>query len=181
VHILAALSYALLVVAFVLAAGVFLYGQLLASQSEARSTELASAQAAIDATTVENFIRLRDRLSYGKSLLASHTAFSSFFSSLERELPSSVRFTSLSLSAYEGGARIEGTGVAQSFNALAATSQAFAADGSIKDAVFSNIRTITNTVSFSLSARLDKKSIAFTVGETELPAPLPPAESPLSP
>lgn len=52
--------------------------------------------------------------------------------------------------------------MARSFNALAAASNAFATDGRIKDAIFSNISVNKDsTVSFSLSAMLDPKLIIF--------------------
>ena len=58
---------------------------------------------------------------------------------------------------------MEGTGVAKSFNALAAASAAFAADGRIKDAIFSNINiNRDSSVSFALAATLDPKIIAFS-------------------
>jgi Tfp pilus assembly protein PilN len=169
--VLAALSYACLASIFILAIGTFLYGRFLASSQAGREAELATAQATIDYATVETFVRLRNRLVTGRSLLASHTSFATFFASFEKTLPVHVRFTSLRLSTQEGGAHLEGTGLARSFNALAAASEAFAEGSSIKDAVFSNIKiNKDNSVSFSLSARLDAKSLTFGTGEA---APLP--------
>lgn len=157
-------AYAILGIAFVLALGVFFYGRLLASNKAAKDAELAAAQANIDPATVENFVRLRNRLTSSSSLLAKHASFSGFFSSLEKLLPASVRFTSLHLSQSEAGMpKMEGVGIAKSFNALAAASNAFATDGRIKDAIFSNISVNRDgSVSFVLSAMLDPKIIAFS-------------------
>ncbi len=175
-----AFAYVALVIVLALALGVFLYGRILASSKTAKDTALANAQAAIDPATVENFVRLRDRLSSSKSLLAAHIAFSGFFSSLEKLLPANVRFTSLHLSLVDtGGARVDGSGVAKSFNALAATSNAFAADGRIRDAIFSNISVNRDgSVSFTLAATLDPKLLAFTpTTATESPTSELPQES----
>lgn len=156
-------SYGVLVLVFVLALGIFFYGRLLDSSKVSKDAELASAQAAIDPVTVENFVRLRNRLSSSKTLLDGHAAFSGFFSTLEKILPANTRFTTLHLSRSDvGPTKIEGAGVAKSFNALAAASNAFATDGRIKDAIFANISVNKDsTVSFSLSAVLDPKLITF--------------------
>lgn len=157
-------AYAVLGIVFVLALGVFFYGRILAGSRAAKDAALAKAQAAIDPITVETFVRLRDRLISGETLLEKHVAFSSFFALLEKLLPGSVRFTTLNLSMNDAGvSRVEGSGVAKSFNALAAASNAFATDGRIRDAVFSSIRVNRDSsVSFTLSATLDPKIVAFS-------------------
>lgn len=157
-------AYAALTAAFVLAFGVFFYGRILDGSKAAKDAELASAQQAIDPATAENFVRLRNRLASSEALLEKHLSFSSFFSALERVLLASVRFSSLRLSVSDtGAAKIEGQGVAKSFNALAAASSALSKDGHIKDAIFSNIRVNKDgSVSFALSAALDSKIVAFS-------------------
>ena len=158
------LAYSILGIMFVVALGVFFYGRILASSMAAKDAALASAEANIDPATVENFVRLRNRLNASAKLLGAHAAFSGFFSTFEKILPSSVRFTSLHLSRGDtGGAKVDGAGVAGSFNALAAASNEFASDGTIKDAIFSNISVNRDgSVSFVLSATLDPKLTAFT-------------------
>ncbi|MDP2651731.1 MAG: hypothetical protein Q8O94_01185, partial [bacterium] len=97
------LSYFVFGVAFVLAIGVFFYGRILSSSLDAKNAELAQAEAAINSTTVEGFVRLRDRLNAGGILLANHPAFSGFFTALGTLLPTTVRFTSLNLSVDNKG------------------------------------------------------------------------------
>lgn len=157
-------AYAVFGIVFLLALGVFLYGRILASNQSSKDAALAEQVKNIDQTTVENFIRLRDRLVSSGALLAKHAAFSEFFSSLEKILPSTVRFTTLRLSIDSTGVpEIEGSGVAKNFNALAAASTAFAKDGRIKDAIFSNIDIgKDSSVSFSLAATLDQKMVVFS-------------------
>ena len=157
-------SYAVLGVVFLLALIVFFYGRILAADNVSKNKALLAAEKAIDSKTVENFIRLRNRLASSETLLGGHVAFSSFFSSLEKILPATVRFTTLRLSLdFAGASKMEGAGVARSFNALAAASAAFAADGRIKDAIFSNININRDgSVSFALVATLDPKIIAFS-------------------
>ncbi len=157
-------SYAVLGVVFVLALGVFFYGRILAGTLASRDAALIKAEKAIDLATVEGFVQLRDRLNSGTLLLANHIALSGFFTLLETLLPTSVRLTTLHLSLDSTKkVRLDGSGVAKNFNALAAVSTAFAADGHIKEAIFSNI--VVNkdgSVSFILSATLDPKTVAFS-------------------
>ncbi|MBI4065667.1 hypothetical protein HY412_00535 [Candidatus Kaiserbacteria bacterium] len=162
--VLGFLAYLILGIVFILAIGVFLYGRLLASEYLSKETALREAEAAIDPATVESFVRLRDRLASGETLLNGHTAFSGFFASLEKLLPETVRFSSLHLSTDATGvSKIEGVGSAKSFNALAAASTAFAGDGRIKDAIFSNINIDKEgSVSFILSATIDPKLVVFS-------------------
>jgi len=168
-------AYIILGVVFALALGVFFYGRILSASQSTKDAALAQAEAAINPTTVEGFVRLRDRLASGSTLLAGHTAFSGFFSSLGTLMPTTVRFSSLHLSLNDKGeAKFEGSGVAKSFNALAAASMAFAQDGRIKDAIFSNI--VVNpkdtSVSFVLAATLDKKIVAFDPSKVLVAAPV---------
>ena len=159
------LGYATLFIAFALAIGVFFYGRVLAGTRAAKDAELAKAEAAVDPMTVENFVRLHNRLSSGATLLAKHDALSGFFTLLESIMPSPTRFVSLHiLLDTSGSIKVEGTGVAKSFNALAAASTAFASDGRIKNAIFSNIvvRSKDNSVSYAFTAMLDPKLVAFT-------------------
>lgn len=150
-------AYAVLGIVFLLALSVFFYGRILAFNQSSKDAKLKVAVDGIQPTTIDGFIRLRDRLSSGKTLLNEHVAFSGFFSLLEKIIPETVRFTTIHLSFNSTGVpKIDGAGVAKSFNALAAASTAFADDGHIKDAIFSNI-TINkdSSVSFSLVASID--------------------------
>lgn len=157
-------GYAVLAVVFALAIGVFFYGRILATTQAAKDAELAQQIAAIDPATITGFVRLRDRLVSGKQLLTNHIAFSNFLTALGLIVPTTVRLSSLHVSVdTEGTPKIQGNGVAKSFNALAAASTAFATDGRIKDVIFSNItiNSKDNSVAFALSAELDPKLIAF--------------------
>ncbi|OGG76324.1 hypothetical protein A2950_01845 [Candidatus Kaiserbacteria bacterium RIFCSPLOWO2_01_FULL_55_19] len=157
-------AYVILGIVFVFALGTFVYDRVLAGMQSSRGASLEKAEKAIDLATVEGFVQLRNRLNSGTMLLANHVALSKFFAILETVLPTSVRLTSLHLSFdATKQVKLDGTGVAKSFNALAAVSTAFANDGRIKEAIFSNL--IVNkdsSVSFVLSATIDPKVVAFS-------------------
>lgn len=158
-------SYIIFGVVVLMAIGVFFYGRILAGTIVSKDAALAKAQAAIDPATVESFVKLRDRLTIGQTLLSNHVAPSEFFNALEAVMPATVRFTELHLTVDStGNAKVDGAGVAKSFNALSAASAAFATDPRIKDVIFSKmtISRVDNSVSFGFSATLDPKLIAFT-------------------
>ncbi len=157
------IAYIIFGIVFVIAIGVFLYGQIRLKTLATAEAKLSSAIEKIDTETVEGFVRLRDRLVSSDKLINEHIAFSGFFSSLEKILPTSVRFLDIKLSLSDSDSpELEGSGIAKSFNALAAVSTAFAQDGRIRDAIFSNISINKDgSVSFDLSATLDPKLTAF--------------------
>ena len=169
-------AYSMLCLSVALALGVFAYGLVLGSTKEKKDTALRNAEAAIDPITVKNFVHLRNRLSISQSLLASHVAFSNFFSALEKMLPATARLSNLHLVVDTTGTiHLDASGTAKSFNVLASVSKAFADDGQIKDAIFSNIVVDQKdtSVSFTLKATIDQKLIAFSpvISEAEVPAP----------
>lgn len=157
-------AYGVLGIVFLLALGVFSYDRLLVADRAAKDTALAKAVDSIDQPTVESFVRLRNRLNQSETLLKKHVAFSNFFGVLETLLPGSVRFSTLHIALDSTGvAKIDAAGTAKSFNALASASTAFAADGRIKDAIFSKISiNKDNSVNFGLTASLDPKLMAFS-------------------
>ena len=146
----------------VLAAGAtFAYQKYLESVTAADAAKLATAEANIDPSTVEGFVRLRDRLAAATGLLDNHIALSQFLTTLENATLSSVRFDELDLQvADDRSAKVVMTGSAKSFNTLAAQSAALADVPSIKRALFSDFDVDkSGSVTFGLSFDLDPKSI----------------------
>jgi hypothetical protein len=122
-------------------------------------------------------VELRDRLSYGQNLLNEHRALTGFFDGVVSIMPTGVRFDDMHLAVGEAGVvTLETAGIAESFNALAATSDAFAKDGRVKNAIFSGIRVEDGAVRFTLIATVDASLVAFTprpveTEPVETPAP----------
>lgn len=148
-----------LVVAF--AIGTFAYGKFLDQTLAHKQAQLSEAQSQVDENTIEEFVRLRDRLSSADGMLSNHVVLSRFFDTLEALTLQGVRFDDLKLVvAGDNTAQLEMSGSAKSFNALAAQSNALAGEKRIKRAIFSDI-TITGTklVSFKMTADIDSKLI----------------------
>lgn len=154
------------------AAGVFGYELYLKNARDTKFAELTQAQQAVDLDVVEEFIRLRNRLTEVDRMLDTHIQLSMFFKTLEEKTLQTVRFNSLSLSVAEDrSAEVTMEGVARSFNALAAQSSAIASEKRIKRAIFSDIAVNTNgTVSFSLTATLDPRLITSAEAFPGIPA-----------
>jgi hypothetical protein len=156
--------YVILGIVFLMALGVFVYGQILSTEQKSKDDDLAKAGANIDRATIRDFVQLSNRLKQSGTLISKHVAFSSFFNLLQTLLPTNVRFSTVHLSFDSRGVpRVDGSGTAKNFNALATASEALASDSRIKDAIFSKLNVNKdNTVSFGFSATLDAKLVAFT-------------------
>lgn len=157
----------------VLASGAtFGYKTYLENVRTTKSTALETAQKEVNPETVEGFIRLRNRFNSAQTLLDQHVLTSQFFDTIEARTLQTVRFNSLILTvADDRSAEIQMEGVAKSFNALAAQSEAFASEKRIKRAIFSSIAVKENgTVGFKLSAELDPRLVLAGT------APVPPVQ-----
>ena len=150
-------------IAIIGAGATFGYEKLLESTRDKKAQELAAAEASISRATIEEFLRLQNRLTATETLLDEHVALSYFFNRLEELTLSTVAFESLNLTVEEDRTTtflMDGT--ARSFNALAAQSAAFAAEKRIKRAIFSDISVgDKGLVTFSLKAELDPALIKW--------------------
>ncbi len=171
------LSLVILGIAILASGGVFGYQRYLMSVRDAKAEEVRQAEAAIDSSSVEEFIRTRDRFTAAQGLLDNHVAVSNFFALLESITLQTVRFNSLSFTLTEDrSAEISMSGTARTFNALAAQSSVFAEEKRVKRAIFSDIKVnVDKTVSFALDADLDPKLLAL-IAEEAPPAPEVPVE-----
>lgn len=163
VEVLSYLAFVASGAIFVLAIGVFLYGQVLAKTQASDDAQLAAAAKNIDKSQVRDFIRLHDRLTTGQTLLSKHVALSGVFPVIEAVMPSTIRFSTMHIAFDDKGAlKLDASGVARSFNSLAVASAAFATDPRIQGALFSGITpTKDGSVNFSLTGTIDPKVITF--------------------
>jgi Tfp pilus assembly protein PilE len=174
-------ALALFGIALLASAAAFAYEKYLEGARDAKAAQLVKAQEEIDRDTIENFIRLRNRLQATESILGSHVLLSRFFTVLETRALQSVQFKSLKLTVDDDRtAEIQMSGIAKSFNALAAQSASFASEKRIKSAIFSDIGTEKDsTIHFSLSAELDPKLITGEEGQAfAFPSPPTPIAAP---
>jgi hypothetical protein len=150
------------------AAAIYIYSSYLTNEVKSKAAQVNAAESAVSPGTVEQFIRLRDRLSAGELLLNQHVEFSQFFTLLESQTIQNVQFTGLKLTLNtDRSADIVMTGNARTFNALAAQSTAIASQSDIKSAIFSGIQiNKDNTVGFTLDATLDPSLVVESSAPT---------------
>jgi len=156
------LALFILGVSLVAAGGVFAYEKYLSGESASKGAELAKDEQSVSQNTVQQFVELQNRLSSATGLLDTHVTLTNFFNILESLTLSHVQYTSLKLTVNDDRtADLDATGVASTFNALAAESKAFSSSPQIERAVFSNFVTQKNGgVSFSLTATVDAGAVA---------------------
>jgi len=178
------ISILVLGVSVVTAGAVFGYQKYLESVIDVKTAALDQARNKIDRQKVEDFIRLQQRFDSGKKLLDNHITSSRFFTLLESVTLQNVMFDDLSLTiADDRTASVSLSGVARTFNTLAAQSNEIASKREFKRSIFSDIRINTNgTVGFTLTADLDASLIKMAVPQaattTEAAAPAAPVETP---
>lgn len=176
-------SILILGVSVVTAGAVFGYEKYLGSVIDVKTAALDKARSEINRQQVEDFIRLKQRFDSGKILLDNHVTASRFFTLLETSTLQNVKYDDLKLSLDEGGAAsVSLSGVARSFNTLAAQSQEIANNRNFKRSIFSDIRINTNgTVGFTLTADIDEDLMRMQVpAAAEAPAE-PVTETPAAP
>lgn len=172
------ISLVILVATIAASGAIFGYHLLLKSTIAAKASRLAAAQERIDETTVQDFIRTRNRFASADVLMGNHVAASQLFSALETRTLQNVRFSSLNLAiAEDRTATLSMAGTARTFNALAAQSSEFGKEAGLSRVIFSNIALEENeTVTFTLSA--DVNSALIVMQEPDAPsAPVLPDET----
>ena len=131
----------LLVITLAGGGAVYGYQQYLSHLRDSKAAELLNSQKKIDQGAVQSFTRLRDRLSLGTNLLAQHVTVSEFFTALESLTLKNVEFDTLEVAVGDDRTTtIKITGLARTFNALAAQSSALNSDPRMKHVIFSGIK-----------------------------------------
>jgi len=163
----------ILLITLVLAGGTFWYNQFLKSEENAKGQQVIAAQASVNEDTINQLVRLQDRLTAAKMVLNQHIALTQFFTLLESITAQNVHFDTLSIQvADDRSAQISMTGEAQDFNALASQSNIFANQQYIKSAIFSGITLNQDgEVNFTLTANLDPAIVIESAPPATQPVP----------
>ena len=148
----------------------FLYEKYLQGSLAAKVRSLETAQGAFEsAGAIENLIRLDNRISEGKSLLAEHVAPSSIFYFLSSQTLERVRFTSFDYELREdGSATVAFQGKTDDFPTIALQSDQFGASKVLRNIIFSDIAVeAEGGVSFSLSATVEPALLLYSKNLTQ--------------
>ncbi len=168
------ISLIVLAVSLLGTGGVFAYDRYLKSVDADKATEVENVQKSISTSSVEEYVRSRDRFSQAKNILNEHIASSQFLALLEKLTLQNVYFDTLHLTLNKDhSAKITLTGTARNFNALAAQSSTFSAERALKGTVFSDITNLKNgQVSFSVTTSLNADFLTMTVPTAVTPTPI---------
>lgn len=166
----------LIFVASLVAAGAaFGYTQYLQKSIADKGKSLALDEGAYDPGAIQDLVKLDDRLSQAKILLANHVAVTGIFAFLATQTLPNVSFTTFDYSLGDNGsANISLTGVADSFSTVALQSDQFGGNKLLTDVVFSGITAdAQGHIAFSVSATLDKSVLSYsaTLGQSAAVVP----------
>ncbi len=178
-------AYIIFFVWIVVGVLVFSYKWYLTKAAAQKKEALVTAQNNIDQASLTDFIRLRDRFTISKETLDKHVILSQFFDKIEGIIIQNARFTNLKLTIQDNRtAKLEMTGTARNFNALAAQSSAFTTDKDIRKAIFSGfiIDPKDGSVTFQITAEVEPSLVTQLAG-TAVAAPVQdtPAAQPAAP
>lgn len=155
-------SIVLLVASIALAVGVFLYAQLLQTQSASKVAQLQTAEAAFEPSLIQELTRLDDRMHAADVVLAAHVAPTAFFDALNAATLQTVSFTTLDYEQTSANSiTVKMQGVAQSVNSIALQADIFSKNGVITSPIFSNIARQADGIHFDLTASVNPSSIAY--------------------
>lgn len=159
----AVIASALFTLSLIFAIGVFGYKYYLNYRIAGLGRELEAARAALEPKTVDELVRLDERIVSTQELLANHRIISPVFDFLQQATPQSVRYTGFQFNSTEKGLELALKGEARSYSALAVASDIITNKSpQFKNAVFSDlILDPKGNVTFSLSMRVDPSALSF--------------------
>lgn len=149
-------------IALVLSIGVFGFNRFLSYRISRIGSELDAARAQVDASSVQELIRLNSRMLSIEKLLNSHVVNTPLFAFLEESTLRQVRFTELDYSASDKGLELRLSGHARSYATLALQAQAFSESPYFKDPVFSDLQLDEQgNVKFTFRASVDPSLVSY--------------------
>ena len=160
------ISIIIFIVTMAAASGVWLWRESLVKKVDKDVADLEAAKKTYIDNTINDLIRLNDRIEVSKSLLQKHLAVSPVFTLLEKNVLRFVRLKSMKFSyAGRDKIKIDLSGTADSYDVLSKQSDAFG-DESLRDLisqpVISDFNPITEGgVSFNFSASVYPKLVTY--------------------
>jgi len=160
------LSIILFIAAITLAFGVWLWQKSIISQIEKDKIALEAARKSYEEDTINNLVRLNDRIEESKTLLSNHRAVSPVFIMLEKNVLKNIRLKAMTFSVGpDKKIKIELSGAAASYDVLSKQSDAFGSDNLrkfISEPVISDFSpTADGSISFNFSAVVDQKLVSY--------------------
>lgn len=172
--IVSLIATTIFVISVIMGLVVFGYKYYLNYSIEQKGIELETARATLAPETVTELVRLNSRILSTEKLLNQHRIVSPIFDFLEVSTPKSVRYTDFAFTDGEKGLKLNIRGQASSYTALAQLSQTLNKDGSLKNAVFSDLRLDEKgNVNFAVDADVGEDLVSYkkAIDRVGVPAP----------
>ncbi len=157
-----------------LALAAFGYGFYLDSSIANMAVALERGRAELEPETVNELIRLDDRINSTGDLISTHTLLSPLFKFLEASTVKSVRFTDFNYALTAKGLELSMRGEAKSYSALALQADIFEKSGHLNELSFSDLSLDTKgNVIFSFKAKVASTLLSYQRAVAQIV--LPPA------
>ncbi|HEY4512467.1 MAG TPA: hypothetical protein VJH63_02280 [Candidatus Paceibacterota bacterium] len=151
-------------ISVVIAAGAFGWDKYLENRKVQLKSDLERNVKAFEPQTIEEYVRLNNRIDAAKTLLSKHIAVSYVFDFLQDQTLQSVRFSDFKYDLVtDGSANISLNGEAKSYNAVAYQSEVFGKERALKSPIFSNLDLdAAGNVIFNFNTKIDPGFIVYT-------------------
>ncbi len=152
------------ITSIVAAGAAFFYRGYLETSLNSKKDSLSKYQAAFDLPTIQALVRFDSRINQAKTVLSNHIAPSGIFYFLSQQTLVNVQLRAFTYAlGADGSAKIDVTGVADSFSTVALQSDQFGASKVLKDVIFSDITVETGgKVAFHVTATVDPSLILYS-------------------
>lgn len=150
-------------ISVVIGAGAFGWHRYLENRKSQMEIDLDKSVKKFEPNTIEEYVRLNNRIDAAKSLLARHIAVSYVFDFLQDQTLQSIRFSDFKYDlSTDGSANISMNGEAKSYNAVAYQSQVFGRERALKSPIFSNLDLdASGNVIFNFNTKVDPGFIVY--------------------
>ncbi|MDB5204689.1 MAG: protein of unknown function with transrane region [Candidatus Taylorbacteria bacterium] len=146
------------------AGGAFGWDKYLETSKAKIQSDLERNVKSFEPQTLDEYVRLNNRIDSAKTLLASHVAVSYIFDFLQESTIQSVKFNDFKYEVGpDGTASLTMNGQAKSYNAVAYQAEVFGKERALKTPLFSNLDLDTfGNVIFNFTTKIDPGFINYT-------------------
>ena len=158
------LALLMFVMSIISAGAAFGYQRILSSTIANKDADLGRAEGAFNAGTIQDLLRMDNRLTQANALLQKHVAPSAILYFLSTITLERVQLTSFDMTLdKDGGASLSLNGTADSFSSVALQSDQFGSTKVLRDVIVSGVSVNdTGKVSFSVNAIVDKSLTLYS-------------------
>lgn len=146
------------------AGGAFGWNKYLENSKANTKNNLERNIKSFEPQTLDEYVRLNNRIDSAKTLLASHVAVSYIFDFLQEQTIQSVKFTDFKYeTGPDGVATLSMNGQAKSYNAVAYQAEVFGKERALRTPLFSNLDLDTfGNVIFNFTTKIDPGFVTYT-------------------